>query len=369
MSERTVQRVGAKVVVRSIDNAGCTMRALTVTSGLRLQGSALAAALARPDVLSALTASAGAPAPGTSPACRSSAASPARADRAAGSRRRRAGRGEVVWQGSDGALDQNLEEFMPDGPQRARLDWNDLARFAPEVDDPRTVPLPADRATLRRPGRVSSRRGGFRPPLSAAPSRASSSSATKASASEDRQGPRHRGVDRLALRPQLRGGRPMTKRSSPPPRRPVGRADRRRHQRPPADTHQPRGRAALFTHPPSRLTSRPGGASANQPKLRRRPPTLLAPEGADNRKTAIGAPSKAGTKRSPADRSIRSSITDRDQARGARPGTPSRRGTRRPRLRVPHRRPSVPAIISPRSSPPAAHPRVQRPTDERPTRR
>ena len=37
MSERTVQRVGAKVVVRSIDNAGCTMRALTVTSKLRLQ--------------------------------------------------------------------------------------------------------------------------------------------------------------------------------------------------------------------------------------------------------------------------------------------------------------------------------------------
>ena len=55
MSERTVQRVGAKVVVRSIDNAGCTMRALTVTFRLRLQGSALAAALARPDVLSALT--------------------------------------------------------------------------------------------------------------------------------------------------------------------------------------------------------------------------------------------------------------------------------------------------------------------------
>ena len=54
MSERTVQRVGAKIVVRSIDNAGCTMRALTVTSKLRLQGSALAAALARPDVQAAL---------------------------------------------------------------------------------------------------------------------------------------------------------------------------------------------------------------------------------------------------------------------------------------------------------------------------
>ena len=54
MSERTVHRVGAKVVVRSIDNAGCTLRALTVTSKLRLQGSALAAALARPDVQSTL---------------------------------------------------------------------------------------------------------------------------------------------------------------------------------------------------------------------------------------------------------------------------------------------------------------------------
>ena len=30
--------------------------------------------------------------------------------------------GEVIWQGSDGALDQDLDEFMPDGPQRARLD-------------------------------------------------------------------------------------------------------------------------------------------------------------------------------------------------------------------------------------------------------
>ena len=73
--------------------------------------------------------------------------------------------GEVVWQGSDGALDQNLDEFMPEGPQRARLDWNDLGKFAPDVDDPRTMPMPADRATLRRPGRVSSRRGYFRPPL------------------------------------------------------------------------------------------------------------------------------------------------------------------------------------------------------------
>ena len=74
--------------------------------------------------------------------------------------------GEVVWQGSDGALDQDLDEFMPEGPQRARLDWHDLGKFAPDVDDASTMPMPADRVTLRRPGRVSSRRGFFRPPLS-----------------------------------------------------------------------------------------------------------------------------------------------------------------------------------------------------------
>ena len=71
----------------------------------------------------------------------------------------------MVWQGSDGALDQDLEEFMPEGPQRTRLDWKNLGKYAPDVDDPRTMPMPADRATLRRPGRVSSRRGYLRPPL------------------------------------------------------------------------------------------------------------------------------------------------------------------------------------------------------------
>ena len=46
---------------------------------------------------------------------------------------------EVVWQGSDGALDQDLEEFMPEGPQRARLDWNNLGKFAPDIADPQTA--------------------------------------------------------------------------------------------------------------------------------------------------------------------------------------------------------------------------------------
>ena len=167
MSERTVQRVGARIVVRSIDNAGCTMRALTITSKLRLQGSALAAALARPDVQSALTDVSwrtgaghvtgvsvvyGKPEPELTPV------------REAGTGA--AAKGEVVWQGSDGALDQDLEEFMPEGPQRTQLDWKDIGKYGPAVDDPRRVPLLADRATLRRPGRVSSRRGYLRPPLS-----------------------------------------------------------------------------------------------------------------------------------------------------------------------------------------------------------
>ena len=167
MSERTVQRVGAKVVVRSIDNAGCTMRALTVTSKLRLQGSALAAALARPDVQSALA----------DVSWRTGAGHvtgvsvvygelepqliPVR-DAATGA----VAKAEVVWQGSDGALDQDLEELMPEGPQRMRLDWKNLGKYAPDVDDdPRSAPLPADRATLRRPGRVSSGRGYLHPPL------------------------------------------------------------------------------------------------------------------------------------------------------------------------------------------------------------
>ena len=117
MSERTVHRVGAKVVVRSIDNAGCTMRALTVKSKLRLQGSALAAALARPDVQSTLADLSwrtgaghvtgvsvvyGEPEPELISVREAATGALAEA--------------EVVWQGSDGALDQDLEELMPEGP-------------------------------------------------------------------------------------------------------------------------------------------------------------------------------------------------------------------------------------------------------------
>ena len=32
---------------------------------------------------------------------------------------------------------------MPEGPQRTRLNWKDLGKFAPDVDDPRTAPLPS----------------------------------------------------------------------------------------------------------------------------------------------------------------------------------------------------------------------------------
>ena len=152
--------------MRSIDNAGCTMRALTVTSKLRLQGSALAAALARPDVQSTLA----------DVSWRTGAGQvtggsvvygelepqliPVR-DTATGA----VAEAEVVWQGSDGALDQDLEELMPEGPQRTRLDWKNLGKYAADCRRPAQTPLPADRATLRRPGRVSSRRGYLHPPL------------------------------------------------------------------------------------------------------------------------------------------------------------------------------------------------------------
>ena len=128
MSERTVQRVGCKVVVRSIDNAGCTMRALTVTSKLRLQGSALAAPLARPDVQSAPTdvswRTGVGHVTGVSVVCGELEPQliPVR-DTATGA----VVETELVWQRSDGALDQDLEELMPEGPQRTRLDWKNWA--------------------------------------------------------------------------------------------------------------------------------------------------------------------------------------------------------------------------------------------------
>ncbi len=93
------------------------MRALTVTSKLRLRGSALAAALARPDVQSTLVDVSwrtrtghvtgvsvvyGEPEPLLISVREATTGAVAEA--------------EVVWQSSDGALDQNLEELMPEGP-------------------------------------------------------------------------------------------------------------------------------------------------------------------------------------------------------------------------------------------------------------
>ncbi len=43
---------------------------------------------------------------------------------------------EVVWQGSDGTLDQDIEELMPEGPQRTRLDWKNLGKFGPDAGRP-----------------------------------------------------------------------------------------------------------------------------------------------------------------------------------------------------------------------------------------
>ena len=71
----------------------------------------------------------------------------------------------MVWQGSDGALDHDLEEFMPEGLQRSRLDWKNLGKYAPDADDPRAAPSPTDRATLSRADRVSVRRGHLHPPF------------------------------------------------------------------------------------------------------------------------------------------------------------------------------------------------------------
>ena len=63
---------------------------------------------------------------------------------------------------------------MPDpepvngGPTRAAVDWHELAKHVPDVDDDeRSMPALADRKVLRRRGRVTVRRGFLRPPMSA----------------------------------------------------------------------------------------------------------------------------------------------------------------------------------------------------------
>ncbi len=61
---------------------------------------------------------------------------------------------EVTWRGGDGRLDQMPDpEPVDGGPTRAAVDWHELAKHAPEVeDDERSMPAVADRKVLRRRG-------------------------------------------------------------------------------------------------------------------------------------------------------------------------------------------------------------------------
>ena len=129
----------------------------------------------------------------------------------AGHRHRRRGRGGLAGQ----------QRRPRPGPQGAHV--RGAATHAPRLEEPRQVRpgrgRPANGAVAGGPGDAGTPGLGVHSPRLSAPaapgrhpSHASSSSAARTSASkEDRQGARHRGVDRLALRPQLRGGRPPTR--------------------------------------------------------------------------------------------------------------------------------------------------------------
>ena len=163
-------RVGSEIVVRSIDAGGSTIRALRVAAKLRLQGSALDAALASPAVSSALADVSYRTGAGhttglsvvyrevepLTTVVRESAASAGQEF-------------EVAWRGGDGLLDQMPDPEPIDGsPTRAAVDWHELAKHAPGVVvDERSMPALADRKVLRRRGRVTVRRGFLRPPMSA----------------------------------------------------------------------------------------------------------------------------------------------------------------------------------------------------------
>ena len=150
-------RVGSEIVIRSIDGAGSTIRALRVATKLRLQGSALAAALASPAVSSALADVSYRTGAGhttglsvvyhrvepLTTVVRESSVSPEQEF-------------EVAWRGGDGLLDQMPDpEPVDGGPTRAAVDWHELAKHAPDVDDDeRSMPALADRKVLRRRGRV-----------------------------------------------------------------------------------------------------------------------------------------------------------------------------------------------------------------------
>ena len=163
-------RVGSEIVVRSIDHGGSTIRALRLTAKLRMQGSALAAALASPAVSSALADVSYRTGAGhttglsvvyqqvepLTTVVRESAVSAGQEF-------------EVAWRGADGLLDQMPDPEPIDGsPTRAVVDWHEVAKRAPDFyDDERSMPALADRKVLRRRGRVTVRRGFLRPPMSA----------------------------------------------------------------------------------------------------------------------------------------------------------------------------------------------------------
>ena len=163
-------RVGSEIVVRSIDHGGSTIRALRLTAKLRMQGSALAAALASPAVSSALTDVSYRTGAGhttglsvvyqqvepLTTVVRESSVSAGQEF-------------EVAWRGADGLLDQMPDpEPINGSPTRAVVDWHEVAKHASDFyDDERSMPALADRKVLRRRGRVTVRRGFLRPPMSA----------------------------------------------------------------------------------------------------------------------------------------------------------------------------------------------------------
>lgn len=161
-------RTPAQVIVRSMDRGGETLRASQVHARLRLQGSPLDAALARPDVSRALTdvswrTGAGhvtgleVVVDGLAPGPMVHEGQPVYGSREP----------EVVWRGDDGLLDQALESpAVPEGPVRAAIDWHEIAKHAVDLDDDeRRLPEPADKHVVRRNGRIVVRRGAMRPPV------------------------------------------------------------------------------------------------------------------------------------------------------------------------------------------------------------
>ena len=163
-------RVGSEIVVRSIDHGGSTIRALRLTAKLRMQGSALAAALASPAVSSALAdvsyRTGAVHTTGLSVVYQQVEPLTTVVRESAVSAEQEF---EVAWRGADGLLDQMPDpEPINGSPPRAVVDWHELAKHASDFyDDERSMPALADRKVLRRRGRVTVRRGFLRPPMSA----------------------------------------------------------------------------------------------------------------------------------------------------------------------------------------------------------